>query len=191
MIGLLPKSLNVGGKEQAIETDYRIALKIFVACDDVELNDSEKMEVMLRLLYKDFESIDPSDYQQAIDQALWFLNGGNMLENNKLQSKKVMDWEQDESMIFSAINKVAGYEVRAIDYLHLWSFLGFYCEMGEGLFQTILSIRMKRNKGKKLEKHEQEFFNENKELIVIKEKYTDDEQSYIDKLREIIGVKGG
>ena len=190
MIGMLPKTLLVGGVKQPIDSDYRTALKVFVACDDVELLDSEKMEVMLKLIYNDFESISPNDYQEAIEQAVWFLDGGSILDKAKEQQKKVIDWEQDENYIFSAINKVANNEVRAVDYMHLWTFLGYFCEMGEGMLQNILNIRIKKNKGKPLDKAEQEFYRDNQELIDIREKYTEEEEKERDRLREILGIKG-
>ena len=52
MIGYLPKSLTIAGKEIEIRTDYRIALNIFVAYSDPDLSIEEKVEVMLTCLYK-------------------------------------------------------------------------------------------------------------------------------------------
>ena len=50
MIGDLPRKVLIGNTEYEINTDYRIALLIFEAIDDPDLNDSEKSEVMLRCL---------------------------------------------------------------------------------------------------------------------------------------------
>ena len=55
----------------------------------------------------------------------------------------------DEAIIFPANNKAAGCEVRAVLYLHWWTFLGYFGEIVEGLFSTIMSIRHKRAEGKK------------------------------------------
>ena len=41
MIGRLPTTLNVDEKEYKIRTDFRIALTIFEAFEDVELNEKE------------------------------------------------------------------------------------------------------------------------------------------------------
>ena len=49
-----------------------------------------------------------------------------------------------------------------MQYLHWWTFLGAYMEIGESLFSQILSVRMKKAKGKKLEDWEREFYKENK-----------------------------
>ena len=58
--------------------------------------------------------------------------------------------------------------------------------MGECLYSQVLNIRQKRAKGKKLEKWEQEFFHSHKELIVIREKLTAEEQAELDAEEEYI-----
>jgi hypothetical protein len=189
VIGSLPKQLNVNGIDRAIRSDFRTALLIFTAYNDNELLDNEKTMVMLECLYVEFEQVDPGNYLEAIEKGVQFLDGGGKAEkgSNHSKVKKVMDWEQDEQIIFSAINKIAGYETRAKEYLHWWTFLGFFNEIGEGLFTSIINIRSKKNKGKKLEKYEQEFYRDNKNLIDIKVKYTEDEQAEIDEWNKLLG----
>ena len=71
-------------------------------------------------------------------------------------------------MIFPAINTVAGCEVRALEYMHWWTFLGYFESVdNECLWSFVLSIRQKRSKGKKLEKYEQDFFIKNPDLCSI------------------------
>lgn len=185
MIGHLPKKLNINGIDRAIRSDFRVALLIFQACADPELSDEEKATVMVECLYED--EIPLKDYQEANEKASWFLDGGNSLDDKQGQAKKVMDWEQDEQIIFSAVNKVAGYETRVQEYIHWWTFLGFFNEIGEGLLSSVINIRQKKNKGKKLEKYEQEFYRENKSLIDIKQRYTAQEQAEIDYYNKLLG----
>lgn len=186
MIGRLPTSLNINGIDRAIRTDFRVALLIFQAYADPELSEQEKQWVMLECLYEDIENIPFDDLEDAAVKAVWFLDGGMVHEDsNYNKSKKIIDWEQDEQIIFSAVNKVAGKETRAVDCLHWWTFLGYFNEIGEGLLSTVISIRQKKNKGKKLEKYEQEFYRENKSLIDIKTRLTQEEQAekeYLEKL---------
>lgn len=61
-------------------------------------------------------------------------------------------------------------------YIHWWTFLGYFNEIGEGLFSTVINIRQKKNKGKKFEKYEQDFYQNNKDLIDLKKKYAKEEQ---------------
>jgi hypothetical protein len=186
MIGQLPKKLNINGIDRAIRSDYRVAIVIFQAFNDAEMTDQEKARTMIECLYENFESIPCEDYQEAAEKAVWYLDGGNT-DDNKPLAKKVMDWEQDEQIIFSAVNKVAGYETRAVEYLHWWTFLGIFNEIGEGILSTVINIRHKKNRGKKLEKHEQEFYQNNKNLVELKTRYTAEEQEEIDYYNKILG----
>lgn len=174
MIGKLPKSLVVGDTEYAIRSGFDVALLIFQAYSDPNLSETEKAQVCLMCLYEEV----PINADEALKQATWFLDGGDMPKSKK-SPVKLMDWEYDQSIYFPAVNKVAGYETRTVDYLHWWSFLGLFNEIGEGLFSQIINIRSKLAKGKKLEKYEREFYNDHKELINIKEKLTDAEQAQL------------
>lgn len=190
MIGRLPKELNVNGTDRAIRSDFRVALLIFQAYNDPELSDQEKAQAMMECLYEDYDNLSREDYQEAYDQAIWFLDGGGIEEekdSNHQKARKVMDWEQDERIIFSAVNKVAGHETRAVEYMHWWTFLGYFNEIGEGLLSTVINIRQKKNKGKKLEKYEQEFYRENRSLIDIKVKLTAEEQAEKEYYEKLLG----
>jgi hypothetical protein len=189
MIGYLPKQLNINGIDRAIWSDFRTALLIFQACADPELDDQEKASCIIECLYQDPEGIPLEDYQEANDKAAWYLEGGDNI-SNKESSKKLMDWEQDEQLIFSAVNKVAGRETRDVEYLHWWTFLGYMRETGECLFNTVVSIREKKNKGKKLEKYEQDFYRENKALIDIKTKLSAEEQAEKEYFEKLLSGKG-
>jgi hypothetical protein len=169
-----------------------VALTIFQAFNDAELNDFEKTLIMIQLLYEDFDDMFESEYQEAAEKAVWYLDGGGSndsesKESNHIKAKKIMDWAQDEKLIFSAINKVAGFEVREKRYMHWWTFLGFFNEIGEGLFTTVLNIRQKKNQGKKLEKNEQEFYSKNKALVDLKVHYSNEEKAERDYLNSLLG----
>lgn len=138
-------------------------MDIFSAFDDPELDESARMEVMLRILYPEFEKIPPEFLQEAIDQARWFLDCGMTAAEGR--RPKTMDWEQDAALIIPEINKVAGGDVRWKPNEHWWTFFGWYMSIESGLFATVLHIRQKKLTGKKLEKHEDEFYRENKQLI--------------------------
>lgn len=185
MIGRLPKTLEVSGTERKIRTDFRDALVIMAAFNDPELTDAEKYDVMLTVLYEEIP--DAEDYPEAVEKALWFLDCGQMEEDNKPRAK-VMDWEQDEQLLFPAVNKVAGFPVRNAEYLHWWEFCGYFNEIdGDGTFSMVLCIRQKRAKGKKLEKWELEFYRNHKEMCDLKTKYTKEEQEEINYWNKLLG----
>ena len=178
MIGILPTSVEISNKSYSIRTDYRVALLVFEAMADVDLSDAEKAVVAVECLYTDYESIPQCDIVEAIKKAYWFLDGGDMPKSKK-QPVKLMDWKQDESIIFPALNKAAGFETRTVEYMHWWSFLGLFNEIGEGLYSQVMNIRSKRAKGKKLEKWEREFYNEHREMIDLKQKLSSEEEAEI------------
>ncbi|MDE7105079.1 MAG: bacteriophage Gp15 family protein, partial [Ruminococcus sp.] len=118
MIGELPEYLEISGKPYKINADFRVVLNIFQAFDDPELTDAEKCFICMKNLFADLESIPKEDLQTAINQAYWFVGGGNMAEKNDVHKVKIIDWEQDEPLYFSAVNKVAGFETRSVKFLH-------------------------------------------------------------------------
>lgn len=197
MIGALPEVLTVGGEDYSIRTDYRNILQVFEAFQDPELTQEEKWIVAIYLLFEDFSRADDVlesaqdgfDLGEAMKKISWFISAGQ--PEKQVLEQPTYNWTQDEQMIFSAVNKVAGRETRELEYLHWWTFLGYFNEVGEGTFSFIVGIRHKLNKGKKLEKHEKEFLSHNKELVLMKKPLTKEEQEQEDAynalLDEVLG----
>lgn len=192
MIGALPEALTVGGEDYSIRTDYRNVLQVFEAFQDPELTQEEKWIVAIYLLFEGFScdddvleaAQDGFDLGEAMKQISWFISAGQ--PEKQVLEQPTYNWTQDEQMIFSAVNKVAGRETRELDYLHWWTFLGYFNEVGEGTFSFIVGIRHKMNKGKKLEKHEKEFLSHNKELVLMKKPLTKEEQEQEDAYNELL-----
>lgn len=185
MIGVLPKALVVNGISYPIYSDYRVALLIFDMCDDDDISDKYKTYGCLQLLLEDYTQIPQKDLQEAAEKAKWFLDGGDM-SKSKEYPKPIISWEQDESIMFPALNKVAGKEIREIDYMHWWTVLGLFNEIGEGLYSNVINIRYKLAHNKKLSKGEQDFYRNNKELIDIKVKLTAEEQDELDFINNLL-----
>lgn len=171
MLGQLPQTLDIHGQEYKIRSDYRNILKIFTAYNDPELSDQEKVFVCLNLMYEDFETIPLKQYKEAFLAATAFIECHT--QDDKKPNPRIVNWTKDEQLIFPAVNKVAGMEVRAVSYLHWWTFLGYFQTIDhDDLWGFILLIRQKRVKGKKLEKHEQEFYRNNADLCRVEDKPT-------------------
>lgn len=192
MIGALPETLTVGGEDYSIRTDYRNILQVFEAFQDPELQPEEKWIVAIYLLFEDFSCADDVmqaaqdgfDLGETMKQISWFISAGQ--PEKQVLEQPTYNWTQDEQMIFSAVNKVAGRETRELEYLHWWTFLGYFNEVGEGTFSFIVGIRNKLNKGKKLEKHEKEFLSHNKELVLMKKPLTKEEQEQEDAYKSLL-----
>lgn len=171
----LPAYLCIGGENWNIRTDFRAILDILKYFNDPEYEDDEKWEICLDILYEDFGNMPHALKQEAAEKAIDFIDMG--IKDDGKCKPRIMDWEQDAAVIIPSVNRVIGKETRSLEYMHWWTFMGAYMEIGEGLFSEILNIRQKKAKNKKLEKWEQEFYRENKELVDLKKKYTNEEKA--------------
>lgn len=188
MIGRLPRSLEVNGKEYAIRSDFRDCLTILQCLGDPDFTYEEKMDVMLRILYVNWSEIPDDDLQTAVDKAVWFLDCGETPQEDgrhSVQRMVLFDWGQDEQLIFAAVNHVAGKELRDCEYVHFWTFISYFHEIGEGLFSTVIYIREKKQKGK-LDKSDLEFYRKNRNLINLKKKYSKEQQEEMDRINAIL-----
>ena len=187
-----PTSLTIGGIEYNIRTDYRAVLDLLTALNDTDLTDPDpnitaymQSRVILEIMFPECDDIPAEHIQEALDKVTEFIDMGISDDRKK---PKTMDWEQDAPILIPAINKVLNCEIRAQKYMHWWTFLGAYMEIGESLFSNVIHIRQKKAKGKKLEKWEMDFYKENQTLIDFKQK---DQRSTEEKdeLRNYFGYK--
>lgn len=171
----LPTALTVGGEEKSIRTDYRAALDCFLALTDIELDDYNKIEEVLEILYID--EIKPEHKQEAIDRAMWYLAGGEEKEPKK--SPQLVSWAQDFNYIASPVSEIVGQDIRGMEHFHWWSFLSAYMAIGDCLFAQIVRIRSMKAQGKKLDKSDREFYRRNRELIDIQKPMTEREEQIL------------
>ena len=156
----LPVSVEIDGKKHKIREscDYRVVLDVICALNDDDLTDEQKVKCALFIFYDDAEQIQ--DFETAIKEMFRIINNGEE-ESCGGNSVKLMDWEHDFQQIAPPISRVLGYDIRTPNkYVHWYTFLGGYMEIGECTFSTIISIRKKRYGGKKLEKWEEEYIKE-------------------------------
>lgn len=175
----LPRCVTVDGTEYAVETDYRAILDIFAVLSDPNLTNEEKGIGLLGIFYIDFRRMPEEHFTEAVRQCFWFINGGS--EEKQQKTAKLMDWEQDFPLLIAPINRVAGRELRAVEYLHWWSFLSYYYEIGDCYFAQIVRIRDLKAKGKLKDKADREFYSKNREVVDLKVRYSEVEESIIQK----------
>ena len=146
--------------------DYRMVLDCFQVLNDIELSEKERILACLIIFYEDFNEVesvldlDEETLKSLIDNAFLFFNCGQTHAAGETNYKTI-DWEQDAQLISSAVNKVAGKEIRAEVYIHWWTFMGYFNAVGESALSTVVGIRDKIVKGKKLEKYERQFRQDN------------------------------
>lgn len=163
----LPTYVLIDNKKYSIRknADYKVILGVMISLEEPELNYSERLISALMIFYEDVKDIADifiifSDIQKALTAMFGFIAANNEEIGHKV-NHKLIDWEQDEKLIVSAVNNVAGTEIRALPYLHWWTFIGYYMAIGESPLSMVVGIRDKIIRGKKLEKYEQEFRRQN------------------------------
>lgn len=166
----LPTSVEIDNVEWKIRNqgDYRMVLDIFSILEDAELTQSERIACALIVFFDGMNGIEDlakiSDMETAVHKMYDFFNAGR--KEGHSVNRKLIDWEDDSAMIVSAINNVAGKEIRSESYLHWWTFVSYYMAIGESTMSTVVSIRDKILKGQGLEKWERKFRSENSQYFI-------------------------
>lgn len=181
----LPKSLNVGGIEYEIRSDFRAVLDVIEIINDTDLEEQERFYLALLFFYPDFYEIPPEDYEEALKKCYWFIDGGETERHDRKKPQRLMDWEHDFPYIVAPVNRVIGHEIRADVYLHWWTFLSAYMEIGDCTFAQIVHIRSEKSRSKKLSKYDEEWYRKNRELVDLPVKYSDKD---LDLFRKLGGV---
>lgn len=179
----LPTSIIIEDEEYPIREkgDYRVILDCFSVLQDIELEEKERIIICLSIFYEDALSLDEEGnvdisavydlfnteekLNKAVSEMMNFFSCGDSRPGAR-HNYKLIDWEQDNHLIASAINNVARTEIRSLDYLHWWTFMGYYISVGESTLSTVVRIRDKIVKGKKLEKYEREFRQDNPQYFI-------------------------
>ena len=178
----LPTSARIGGVEYPINADYRDILEIFQYLDNPDQPEYVRWKVALALFYEG--EIPQQHLQEAMEYLVEFISCG---DQDTKPAPKLMDWEQDAQVIVADVNKVAGTEIRALPFLHWWTFIAYFNAIGEGQLSTLVSIREKLRKGKKLEKWEQEYYRKNKEKVDLRKRYSAEELAEQERLKKLLG----
>lgn len=166
----LPLFAVFDGKRVDIKTDWRNIIDVFGCLNSEELLFQEKIDCALDKFYENYTEIE--DINAAMQTLYLFINGNKGEEKEKERTTApevhLIDWNKDLPLIIPPVNRILGYDVRSKDYVHWWTFLGAFHEIGECSFQTILRIREKISKRKPLEKWERELYLSRRDEIDIK-----------------------
>ena len=178
----LPRQVTFGGKSYSFSGDFRDILEIFSYFQDPDIPEFLRWSVALGLFYE--EEVLPEHRQQAAEYLCWFLNGGR--EETGKPGPQLLDWQQDADAICADVNKVAGQEIRALPFVHWWTFLSWFHAIGEGQVSTLVTIRDKLRRGQKLEKWEQEFHRNNRNRVELRKKYSAEERAEQERLKKLL-----
>lgn len=178
----LPETAEIGGKTYQINTDFRDVLEIMQYLEDPDRPEYLRWMIAVALFY---EGDIPLEHQsEAMEYLADFISCG---EKDTKPGPKLLDWEQDAQAIIADVNKVASTEIRAVQYMHWWTFLSYFQAIGEGQLSTVVSIRDKLRRGKPLEKWEQDYYRKNKERIDLRKRYSAEELAEQEQLKKLLG----
>jgi hypothetical protein len=160
-----------------------------LALEDVELDEAERLTSCLIIFYEDINSYEEleklPDIEVAAREMIRFFNLGQDNKPGLKTNYNLIDYEKDEQLICSAVNNVAGIEIRTVPYCHWWTFMGYYMAIGESTLSTIVGIRYKIASHQKLEKYEIKFKNENPQYFNMDYRSISDRQLSEEFLREV------
>ena len=88
----------------------------------------------------------------------------------------------------TGISKAAGQDVRTLPYLHWWSFLAWFDAIGEGSFATVVAIRDKLRRGKRLENWELDYYRTHRAVVELRGVESAEEQA---EKRRLLALLGG
>lgn len=178
----LPEIAVIGDVEYRMNTDYRDIFEIMAYLNDEDTPIWLRWQIAIGLFYE--EEVPEEHHQEAMEYLADFLVCG---EHDDKPAPKLLDWEQDAQVIAADINKAAGVEIRAVPYLHWWTFLSYFHAIGEGQLSTLISLREKLRTGKKLEKWEREYYLKNKSRVDLKKRYSAEELAEQERLKTLLG----
>lgn len=183
----LPVTLNVKGRDFAINADFRPCLNIMRMFERNDLTDREKIECMVGILYVD--EIPDELLPDAAQEAVWFLNLGDDVQGKGNRGVgRLFSWEQDLKFIISAVDKSAGFSIRSREFYHFWEFMSAFFESGECVFNTLVHQRKLKKTGKQT-KADREWWAENRDIAELKIELTYEEQEILDRFNALL--RGG
>lgn len=177
----LPEQTVLGGKTYTLNTDFRQILKIFRCFQDESLPELLRWQVALRLFYR--QPVERNHMQSAMAYLAEFIRCGMQ----ETPAPSLFSWETDADAIIAGVNQAAHQEIRAVPHVHWWTFLSWFHAMPPGQLSTVVTIRDKLRRGKKLEPWEKDFYRENKARVDMKKPETDTDRQEKERLNRLLG----
>ena len=133
------ESVNIGGREYKINTDFRVWIEIERLLFEKSTNDEERLAKILVSAYP----VLPPDPIEAIEKIIWFYSGGEICEKESGQAPKapVYDLQEDFDYVWGAFKGEFGIDLTN-EKMHWWKFrvlLG--CLSDECFFSKVVGYR--------------------------------------------------
>ena len=176
----LPEELAVGGRKLPIRGDFRNVLQVMAVLEDSRFPLFYRWHRALALFYR--EPVPQALEYEAMEAMADFIRCGAP----DTPGPKLLDWQQDASLIIADVNRAAGQELRSCPFVHWWTFLSWFHAIGQGQLSAVVTIRKKLAARQKLEAWEQDFYRQNKATVDLKAPLTPAEQAEKDRLNRLL-----
>lgn len=176
----LPRQVTVGDRQLEIDPDFRTVLRIFRHFQNEELPEFLRWEVALTLFYR--QPVPDGCRVEAMEALANFVTCGQQGK----PGPRLLDWEHDAMAIVADVNRVAGKEIRELEFLHWWTFLSWFHAIGEGQLSSLVELRRRLSRGEKLDEHQRQFYRENKAMVDLPRRRSPAEQAEIDRLNALL-----
>lgn len=178
----LPETVTLGGREYPIHGDFRDILEIFSYLGDPAMPEFIRWEIALGLFYRD--PIPQDLRREAMEQLAAFITRGR----REKPGPRLLDWDHDAAAIVADVNKVAGKEIRALPFVHWWTFLSWFDAIGQGQLSALVEIRDKLARGQKLDEGQRQFYRENRERIDLPKVRSPQDEAQRQRLEQLLSA---
>ena len=119
LIDPLPKIVSIGGTPYAINSDFRITIAFEILMQDPDID----------------YPIIPDDLDAAVDQIMWFYQGGKIYRQEQARRSGALDpadrqmiysYEHDDDYIYAAFLSQYHIDLQKVPYMHWWKFRALF-----------------------------------------------------------------
>ena len=146
-----------------INTSFRIGIQVLLVQYDKELNEYEKSDALIYLLFDEREHPDGDELRQCVE---WFLNGWfHDKPGSSKDNRRLVDYDIDQWRIYADFRQIYGIDL-SLDEMHWWMFNGLLWNMPykQSSFQQVIEIRRKKITSK-MGKEERQAIKEAQEIL--------------------------
>lgn len=148
LLGCLPRSVDIAGREVPIVTDYRAGIKFEHLLHNSRLSNREKLEQALQLYFRNVR-LSPKEYSAATDAILDFYRCGaprrprGECDDSGPEEAPAYSYEHDADYIYAAFMQAYGLDLTAEPHLHWWQFRALFKALPEDtMFMKIIGYRV-------------------------------------------------
>lgn len=150
LVDLLPTTVNVGGTDYPINSDFRTSILFEQMAVDTDIENDEKWRYLLEYYYNGITVTD-ENIGGLVEEALKFYRceRGQLQSDNEgckdsstSSSDKIYDFDYDDMYIYSAFLQQYNIDLQDVEYLHWWKFKAMFNGLKEDCkFCKILEYR--------------------------------------------------